>query len=403
MSSSDASVSITNDQDSQLVTDDDKNFAEHDAVISEYDIISSPNDFNIATAFDLIEKKSIKIPGFQRNYVWDKKRASKLIESLLLGLPIPQIFLFEKSKNNFLVIDGQQRLMTIYYFKKKRFPRGEMRSELTEIYNKENKIPDKILNDDKYFTAFNLRLDNQSDLIDNKYNKLNYDTLEDQDSFNMRTVRFMIIKQISPQDNDSSIYEIFNRLNSGGMNLTSQEIRACLYHSEFFDMLARINANEQWRKMLNKPKADIHQKDIEMLLRCFSILHNKDIYKPSLSRFLNDFAKKAQEFNSDEVKYLENLFLSFMDICSKYPDNLFIHNTQNKFMLFLLDTVFYYSCKMALDSQTKKITEIDSTKIKKLKENTDFSIASQSETSTKKNFDIRFNVAEKILLGDKNE
>ncbi|XYJ23089.1 DUF262 domain-containing protein [Bacillus velezensis] len=89
----------------------------------EFDITASPNDFNIKTLFDFIESGVVKIPGFQRNYVWDQNRASKLIESIIIGLPIPQIFLYERLRNKFLVIDGQQRLMSIYYFIKGRFPK----------------------------------------------------------------------------------------------------------------------------------------------------------------------------------------------------------------------------------------------------------------------------------------
>ncbi|WP_270094654.1 DUF262 domain-containing protein, partial [Escherichia coli] len=78
-------------------------------------LTTTPNDFNIITIISFIKSKVFKIPNFQRHYVWDIKRASKLIESLLIGLPIPQIFLYEQDKNEFLVIDGQQRLMTLYY------------------------------------------------------------------------------------------------------------------------------------------------------------------------------------------------------------------------------------------------------------------------------------------------
>ena len=98
-----------------------------DFQIDEYDLTSTPNDFNVMTIFNFIENEAIKIPGFQRNYVWDITRASKLIESLLLGLPVPQIFLYEESRNAFLVVDGHQRLMSIYYFMKQRFPRKERR------------------------------------------------------------------------------------------------------------------------------------------------------------------------------------------------------------------------------------------------------------------------------------
>src|SRR3954454_4984522 len=69
------------------------------AQISEYDITASPNDFNIGTIYHFIESGSLKIPAFQRNYVWDIKRASKLVESILIGLSIPQIFLYEKARN----------------------------------------------------------------------------------------------------------------------------------------------------------------------------------------------------------------------------------------------------------------------------------------------------------------
>lgn len=81
--------------------------------IKEYDITASPNDFNILTLHSFIESGAVKIPGFQRNFVWDLKRASKLIESVIIGLPVPQIFLYEEGRNKFLVIDGQQRLRNV--------------------------------------------------------------------------------------------------------------------------------------------------------------------------------------------------------------------------------------------------------------------------------------------------
>src|SRR5208282_2250435 len=126
--------------------------------IEEYDISATPNDFNVLTLFSFIESGAVRIPGFQRNYVWDIARASKLIESLILGLPVPQIFLYEKARNRFLVIAGQQRLMSIYYFIKMRFPVQEKRVELREVFDREGKIPDSILHDEKYFSNFKLRL-----------------------------------------------------------------------------------------------------------------------------------------------------------------------------------------------------------------------------------------------------
>jgi hypothetical protein len=108
----------------------DNEEGEGDGQIEEYDLTATPNDFNVLTINNFIESGAVKIPGFQRNYVWDRVRASKLIESLILGLPIPQVFLYERSRNEFLVIGGQQRLMSLYYFIKQRFPRNEIRDAL---------------------------------------------------------------------------------------------------------------------------------------------------------------------------------------------------------------------------------------------------------------------------------
>ena len=131
---------------------------EEDTQIDEYDLTSSPNDFNVSTIYNFIDSGAVKIPGFQRNYVWDIKRASKLIESLIIGLPVPQVFLYEEGRNAFLVIDGQQRLMTIYYFVRQRFPRREKRAEIRRIFNERGRVPDEVLHDDQLFENFNLRL-----------------------------------------------------------------------------------------------------------------------------------------------------------------------------------------------------------------------------------------------------
>jgi Protein of unknown function DUF262 len=126
--------------------------------IKEYDITASPNDFNILTLHSFIESGAVKIPGFQRNFVWDLKRASKLIESIVIGLPVPQIFLYEESRNKFLVIDGQQRLMSLFYFIKGRFPRKEKRVQLREIFDEHGRIPDSVFDDDAFFSKFSLQL-----------------------------------------------------------------------------------------------------------------------------------------------------------------------------------------------------------------------------------------------------
>ncbi|WP_198341480.1 DUF262 domain-containing protein [Neisseria flavescens] len=158
----------TYEDDNLLNVDDYAENEDEILDIAEYDITATPNDFNVMTLNSFIDSGAVIIPGFQRNFVWDISRSSKLIESLLLGLPVPQLFLYEQGRNKFLVIDGQQRLMSIYYFMKKRFPKKEKRSALRSIFNEESKIPEEILHNDEYFEPFNLKLPSQ--LPDKKIN-----------------------------------------------------------------------------------------------------------------------------------------------------------------------------------------------------------------------------------------
>lgn len=125
--------------------------------VKEYDITATPNDFNISTIFSLIDSGVIKMPPFQRNYVWDEKRASKLIESIILGLPVPQVFLYEQEKNSFYVIDGQQRLLSIYFFIKQRFPTKDGKIILRKYMTGDTKIDNSILSDDKYFKKISIK------------------------------------------------------------------------------------------------------------------------------------------------------------------------------------------------------------------------------------------------------
>ena len=179
---------------------EDKDAEDKDELqIEEYDISASPNDFNVMTLHSFVDSGSVRIPGFQRNFVWDIKRSSRLIESLILGLPVPQLFLYEQERNRFLVIDGQQRLMSIYYFIKKRFPRKERRDEIRRIFDQQGTVPDQVLHDDEYFQTFNLRLASSLPNRENKLKGLNYATLGNyKTQLDLRPIRNIVVKQNAP-------------------------------------------------------------------------------------------------------------------------------------------------------------------------------------------------------------
>ena len=309
---------------------------EEDNSIKEYDITSTPNDYNIVTLFNLIDNGIIKMPPFQRNYVWDKKRASKFIESLILGLPIPQVFLYERGKDNFFVIDGQQRIMSIYFFMKEKFPTKEGKNVLRDYMTGSEMLDQSILSDDRYFENFSLVLPSPIAEEPNKLNKLKYETLgEYKRTFEfLRTIRTIVIKQNAPDDEDSSMYEIFNRLNTGGQNLTPQEIRMSLFYSAFYDMIMRINKDQRWRNLMGQKDVDLHFKDIEVLIRGFAMLFGHEQYVASMSRFLNKFSKESDCFDEEKIDYCKKLFESFLQSCSQLSTQSFL-NANKKFNISL--------------------------------------------------------------------
>ena len=198
--------------------------------ITEYDITASPNDFNVLTISSYLNSGAIVIPSIQRFFTWDLQRSSKFVESLILGLPIPQIFLFEESKNRFLILDGQQRLMSLYFFIKMRFPRPGTRAQIRAAFKQHKKIPDEMLQNQQMFSEFRIKLPDREDGSESPLHGLTYAGLgEYKTRLDLTPVRVVIIKQNEPKDDNSSIKEIYNRLNTGGVNLRPQEMRANLY------------------------------------------------------------------------------------------------------------------------------------------------------------------------------
>jgi len=363
----------------------------------DYKITSTPNDFNVNTLFDLIESETVKIPGFQRNYVWDIKKASKLIESIIMGLPVPQLFFYERGRNDFLVIDGQQRLMTIYYFINGRFPRLEKRAELRKIFDQKGGIPSDILGNNEYFEDFDLKLGAHPTGARNRLDGLNYETLEEDDktTFKLRPIRCVVIIQHEPKD-DTSMYEIFVRLNTGGINLTPQEIRVSMYYSKFYDMLSRVNLNESWRR-LTRPEPDLHMRDVEILLRGFAMLTDGKDYRPPMIRFLNTFSQKSQKFPDDLTTYYESLFLSFLERCKQLPNQAFTSKF-GRFSTSMYEAIFTSACEEAFARRSTEVKNIDPERLGTLKRDRQFLNALESQTTSRENVNLRQQRARQILF-----
>lgn len=252
---------------------------EDDDVPMSYDIATYPSDFTLAGISQMWKDEDISIPDFQREFVWSIKQASLLIDSFLRGLPVPPVFFYIADDNKNLVIDGQQRILSVVYFIEGYFgPEGTQ--------GKRQVFRLKGLGDKSPF-----------------WNKRFVDLPPtDQRKLKQAVLRAVNIKQLSPVGDSTSAYHIFERLNTGGTPLAPQEIRNCVFMGSFSNQLKAANKNKNWRLILGKPHIDRHQKDVEILLRVFSLVGNVDLYEKPMKEFLNKAMKQNQKGDSARVK-----------------------------------------------------------------------------------------------------
>lgn len=260
-----------------------------DAPLATYEILTYPADFTLEVLVNKWRQQQIIIPDFQRRFVWNQIQASKLIESFLLGLPVPAIFLYsEPITNDMLVVDGQQRLKTIAYFFEGFF--GEESSGSRSVFRLTG------LDDSSPFSGKTYK--ELQDLLSPWWNKLNDSVL-----------RAFVIKQLDPAD-DTSIYHIFERLNTGGTFLNPQEIRNCIHHGPFNDELLRLNELPVWRKVFGHQPTDKRQRDVELILRFLALRDVTATYEKPMKDFLNKYMKAHRHPSDDWLADVRTLFAS---------------------------------------------------------------------------------------------
>jgi hypothetical protein len=253
-----------------LTNEGDREVAPLGYVISSYGA-----DYTVDGLVKRMREGSIYVPEFQRGFVWDVKDASRFVESLLLGLPVPSIFLSKESDTGkLLVVDGQQRLLSLRYFY----------DGIWEPTKRE----------------FSLRG------VDRTFEGKTYKGLRDEDRRRLddAILHVTIFKQDEPSEDQSGIYQVFERLNSGGKKLTPQEIRSAVHHSGGMrELLRDLNRNEEWRSIYGPE--DGRMRDQELVLRFLAFFYDAENYKSPLLNFLNAFMgrhKKLEKTRANEMK-----------------------------------------------------------------------------------------------------
>jgi hypothetical protein len=243
-------------------------------------------------------------PEFQRNFVWQKRRASDLIESIILNIPLPLIYLAEVGDKE-EIIDGQQRLTSIFSFIDGFFP-DKVKFKLSKNL--------KLLGDEIGGKTFQE--------LDKKYQK-------------QITKRALNIITISEESQEDVKFEMFERLNTKITSLKTQELRNCLYRGPYNDFIKRMANSPDFQYILDKPDFKKRMTDIEYALIFFAFFHtNYEHWNKNLTQMLNLEMRKRQNISSDTCIELEKQFKKSVymvkHIWGKNAFNMFSLNVNNK-------------------------------------------------------------------------
>ena len=258
---------------------------EEDELVVEYDIASYPSDLTLRVIHEMWNDRDIIIPEFQREFVWTIRQSSLLIDSFLSGLPVPQIFFYIDAENKNLVIDGQQRILSVVFFLEGYFGFENLqgRRQVFRLTGLDDRSP---------------------------YHKKRYEDLEESEKRKLRSsvLRVVNIRQLSPKEDNTSVYHVFERLNTGGTPLRPQEIRNCVFRGDFATSLKELNSDSNWRTILGRRQYDKHQRDVELILRVFSLVGNWEKYEKPMKEFLNVNMRKNQKARSSRAKRFVRAF-----------------------------------------------------------------------------------------------
>jgi uncharacterized protein with ParB-like and HNH nuclease domain len=239
-------------------------------------LVTHPYDFIVRSLDQQIKDDTLILADkYQRRRVWNLTQYSRLIESLLINVPIPICYFAEVESGQYTVIDGQQRLSAIHRF----------------------------LNNEYYLRGLQVR---------HELNKKHFRQLpvEDQRLILSRSLRCIVILKESHPD---IRFDVFERLNTASTKLSTQELRNCIYRGDLNDLCKELSENRDFIFVRNAKGPDLRMQDIEMVLRFFAFYDNLPNYKGSLKRFLDKYLENGLKLEAGKVEELKALFFRVID------------------------------------------------------------------------------------------
>lgn len=303
-------------------------------------------DLSVRQLYDMVSEKDIDIaPDYQRHFIWDEERQSQLIESIFLGIPVPSLFMATNKDSTWEVIDGLQRLTTIVNF---------------------------IGNDDTIKSinsaTHKLKLTGLEKL--SSFNGLFFEDLPKsiQLSFQTRPIRITVLNDRS----DFNVrYDLFERLNTGGVTLHPQEIRNCVFVGEFNEFIKECASNTDFRNVVKVTKnAEKTGNFEELVLKFFAYFEARNEFVHGVKEFLNEYMKKKTDSfkNKKELKYLfENTFKKLNEIL---PNGIVRGNRTNISPIVLYEAISVGVADTIIDNleinKTKLNSILNDNELKKL-------------------------------------
>lgn len=238
--------------------------------IRDRKVVTQPYDLVVDSLVDQIKSNLIFLrplserPRFQRRYVWGDVLASRLIESILLNVPIPACYLSQNEEYELDVIDGQQRLYSIFRFVENQFPLSGL-----EVISE--------LNGKRFFE------------LPNKFQR----------QLKTHTLRCVLVTN---ESHPEIKFDVFERLNTNTVPLNSQELRNCIYRGSLNNLLGQLSEDPDWLGILGRKIPDIRLRDEEVILRFFAFhIDGLDSYKTPQKHWLNEAAKAGMRYSDAKI------------------------------------------------------------------------------------------------------
>lgn len=261
--------------------------------IKERKVVIQPYDYAVRTLVDMIiEGDLILEPDYQRKYQWDDVKASRFIESIALNIPVPVVYLAEEKDGTFSVIDGQQRLTSLFRFIK-----------ATEI---ENLFPDSGL------TPLKLSgLKIISEINGKEYLQLDRVL---RSNIAKRAIRCIVVLN---ESDEALKFEVFERLNTGSASLSDQEVRNCVYRGSYNELLKDLARYKKFEDLISLPEQYAKSmKAVELVLRfmAYRELTNTSDYSDNYSEYLNLHMEDNREISNSRAEHIKSIFYGTVDL-----------------------------------------------------------------------------------------